>query len=152
MPKSGGDFTQQHYIAETWGYGEWGCHCEAGKVVILGGRKWEEVWYWWGVLVLQNCVPLRVLHLVLFLGLEDTETGCQDDAAHHLIPGERPTLRVLNLILVLIILSLSARAAEAEWFVWKSAEPLDSTGLTAWKPSPMVVSPEGSKQAFGYFG
>lgn len=64
--------------------------------------------------MLQNCVPLRVLHLVLFLGLEDTETGCQDDAAHHLIPGERPTLRVLNLILVLIILSLSARAAEAE--------------------------------------
>lgn len=52
-------------------------------------------------LVLQNYIPSGVLHLALLLDLEDTETDYQDDdAAHHLIPGGRPTLRFLSLLLV----------------------------------------------------
>lgn len=51
--------------------------------------------------VLQNYLPSGVLHLALPLDSEDTETDCQDPAAaHHLIPGERPTVRVLSLLLV----------------------------------------------------
>ena len=71
-----------------------GIRCDIGRTLslFLPLAAWLE---------LQNYIPSGVLHSALLLDLEDTETDYQDAAAaRHLIPGGRPTLIVVNLLLV----------------------------------------------------
>lgn len=62
-----------------------GIRCDMGRALslFLALAEW---------LALQKYIPSGVLHLALPLDLEDAETDYQDAAAaHHLIPGGRPT-------------------------------------------------------------